>query len=57
MDVDGISVQCGSVRQRASRDPGAPAKVRVTVSGQVDSGSLTVRGPRRSFWGWFRRTR
>jgi len=55
VDVDGISVDSGNIRQRVQPEPGAPVKLRITVSGHVKSGSVIVRAPRRTFWDWLRR--
>jgi hypothetical protein len=55
VEVDSVAVHSGNVRQRVRRDPGAPVRLLVTVSGNVRSGNVTVRGPRRTFWAWLLR--
>lgn len=52
VDVDGVAMHSGGVRHRARREPGTPARLLITVTGTVRSGSVVVRGPRRSFWAW-----
>jgi hypothetical protein len=55
VDVESISVGSGTIRQRVHPEPGAPVKLRITVSGHVKSGNVVVRAPRRTFWDWLRR--
>lgn len=55
VDVDGVAMHSGSVRNRVPHDPAVPARLLVTVTGTVRSGSVIVRGPRRSFWAWLLR--
>ncbi|MCW2901804.1 MAG: hypothetical protein JWO67_4069 [Streptosporangiaceae bacterium] len=55
VDVDSVAIHSGNVRQRQRRDPGTPVKLLVTVSGNVRSGNVIVRGPRRTFWAWLLR--
>jgi hypothetical protein len=43
------------VRIRAPRGPDVPVTLRIDVSGQVGSGSITARPPRRTFWQWLLR--
>jgi hypothetical protein len=56
VDVDSVSIGHGVIRQRVHRQPGAPVKLLVTVSGSVRHGNLVIRsartGPRRTFWDW-----
>lgn len=55
VDVDSVAVHSGNVRQRVRRESGTPVKLLVTVSGNVRSGNVIVRGPRRTFWAWLLR--
>lgn len=57
VQVAGVSVDSGTVprRRRRRRAPGTPVNLRITISGSVRHGTLTVRGPRRSFWDWLLR--
>lgn len=58
VDVDDVAVNSGSVRNRVPHSDATPVRLRVHVTGQVHSGSITVRAPkppRRSFWGWLMR--
>ncbi|MCF3960348.1 DUF1707 SHOCT-like domain-containing protein [Streptomyces fuscigenes] len=61
VDVDDVTVRSGSVRNQARLSPTAPVRLRVHVSGKVQSGTIGVRAPkpsRRGFWAWlFRRPR
>lgn len=55
VDVDAVEMRSGHVRQRVRPQPGTPVHLAVTVSGEVRSGHVDVRGPRRSFWDWLMR--
>lgn len=55
VEIDGIEVRSGHVRQRVHPQPGTPVRLLVQASGSVRSGHVIVRGPRRSFWDWLRR--
>jgi hypothetical protein len=56
VDTDDVAVRSGGVKVRTPWDSGAvPVRLRIEVSGQVGSGNLTARPPRRSFWAWLRR--
>ncbi|MFF2921462.1 DUF1707 domain-containing protein [Streptomyces celluloflavus] len=58
VDVDEVEMRSGDVRNRAHFAPATPVRLRVHVTGKLDSGSLTVRPPkppRRSFWQWLLR--
>jgi hypothetical protein len=57
VDIDDVSVRSGSARVLAPWDPAVPVTLRIEVSGQVASGSLKARPPRRSFWNWLLRRR
>ncbi|HUD78115.1 MAG TPA: DUF1707 domain-containing protein [Streptosporangiaceae bacterium] len=55
VDTDDVAVRSGSVGVKAPRGAGVPAVLRVHVTGQVGSGSLKARPPRRTFWQWLLR--
>ncbi len=55
VDVDNLSVRSGNIRQRVHHDPATAPTLLVNVSGQIRSGNVTVRGPRRGFWARLRR--
>lgn len=55
VDVESVAIHGGNVQQRVRREHGTPVKLLVTVSGNVRSGNLVVRGPRRTFWQWLLR--
>ncbi len=55
VDVDSVAVNSGSVSVRPAKGPQPPTILRVEVTGQVRSGSLTARLPRRSLWAWLLR--
>ena len=55
VEVDGIEVRSGNVRQRTHPQPGTPIRLLVQASGNVRSGNVIVRGPRRNFWDWLMR--
>jgi hypothetical protein len=55
VDTDDVAVRSGSVRVRTHRGSDRPVILRVQVSGQVTSGSLQARPPRRSFLQWLLR--
>ncbi|MBN9757357.1 DUF1707 domain-containing protein [Pseudonocardia sp. Ae707_Ps2] len=48
-DVDGTKASWGEVKTKVPSTPGA-AGPHVVVHGKVGMGSVTVRGPRRSWW-------
>lgn len=54
VDLDDVSTTSGSLADRVKLppEPGAPM---LRVSGQVRSGSIVTRYPRRSFWEWLLR--
>lgn len=52
--MDDVSSTSGSAVNRAGFRPGRSATV-VRVSGQIKSGTIRARYPRRSFWDWLRR--
>lgn len=58
VDLNDVTLRSGSVKDRTQWSPDAPVLLHVRVSGQVGSGSLTVRPPRpprRTFWQWLLR--
>ena len=58
VDVNDVALRSGRVKDRTQWSPAAPALLHIQVSGQVGSGSITVRGPRpprRTFWQWLLR--
>ena len=55
VDADEVAIRSGTVRIRALRGPDVPVTLRVDVSGQVGSGAITARPPRRTFWQWLLR--
>jgi hypothetical protein len=55
VDVDSVAVRSGSIKQRVHREPGTQVRLLVTVSGNIRSGNVIVRGPSRGFWNWLLR--
>jgi len=55
VDLDDVAVRSGGVKVRAPWGPDVPAVLRVQVSGQVGSGHIVARPPRRTFWQWLLR--
>jgi hypothetical protein len=55
VDADDVAVRGSSVKVREPWGPEAPVTLRIKVSGEVDSGSVTARPPRRSFFQWLLR--
>ena len=47
VDADDVTVRSGSVKVVPAAGPQAPVELRVTISGQVASGSVSARPPRR----------
>ncbi|MGW6399770.1 DUF1707 SHOCT-like domain-containing protein [Streptomyces sp. NPDC055134] len=57
-DVDDVAVRSGSVRHQARPEPVMPVRLRIRMTGEVHSGSVTIRPPRplrRGFWQWLLR--
>lgn len=50
VDTDEVAIKSGRVRVRAPWGPDVPVTLRIDVSGQVGSGTLRARPPRRTFW-------
>jgi hypothetical protein len=55
VDAGEVSIKSGSVRTRSWPGPPAPATLLIQVTGQVASGSVVARPPRRTFWQWLLR--
>jgi Domain of unknown function (DUF1707) len=55
VDTDEVAIKSGSVRVRAPWGPDVPVMFRVDLAGQVGSGHIVARPPRRSFWQWLLR--
>jgi hypothetical protein len=58
VDADEVKLRDGRVKHKEGWLPPAPVRLQVRVTGQLRDGSVVIRGPKRSFWGWlFRRPR
>ena len=55
IDADEVAVRSGSVKVESPWRPEVPVTLRVEVSGNVGSGAITARPPRRTFWQWLTR--
>jgi hypothetical protein len=55
VDTDEVAIKSGSVQVRAPWDPDMPVIFRIDVAGQVGSGHIIARPPRRTFWQWLLR--
>jgi len=55
VDADEVSVRSGSVKVREPWGHDVPVTLRIEVTGQVRSGSITARPRRRTFWQWLTR--
>ena len=55
VDTDDVEVRSGSLRVRTHKGHAAPVILRIRISGQVGSGHIAVRPPRRTFWQWLLR--
>jgi hypothetical protein len=55
VDADGVAIKSGSVKVRAPWGRDVPVSLRIEVTGQVRSGSVTARPARRTFWQWLAR--
>ena len=55
VDADDVAIRSGRVRVRAPWGHDVPVTLRIDVSGQVGSGEIRARPPRRTFWQWLRR--
>jgi hypothetical protein len=57
VDATDVSIRSGQVKVRSPWGTQVPATLAIRVTGQVSSGSITARPPRRTFWEWLRRMR
>lgn len=55
VDTDDVVVRSGNIKVRSPWGTSAPVTLLITVSGQVRSGNISARPPRRTFWQWLRR--
>jgi hypothetical protein len=55
VDADEVLIRSGTVKVHAPWGPDVPVLLRVAVSGEIGSGTITARPPRRTFWQWLRR--
>jgi Domain of unknown function (DUF1707) len=55
IDADDVAVRSGEVKVRSPWSSDVPVALHVEVSGEVGSGSIKARPPRRSFWQWLMR--
>ncbi len=55
VDTDDVSVRSGTAKVRAPWGDDVPVTLRVSVSGQVGSGTIKAGPPRRTFWQWLLR--
>jgi hypothetical protein len=55
VDAAEVSIRSGSVKVRSPQGPPAPTTLFIQVTGQVASGSVVARPPRRTFWQWLLR--
>jgi hypothetical protein len=55
VDTDEVNVRSGNAKVRAPWGSGVATRARIEVSGQVRSGNVVARAPRRNFWEWLTR--
>jgi hypothetical protein len=55
VDAGEVAVRSGHVAVRSPFSDSVPVQLRIDVTGNVRSGHLSARPPRRSFWQWLRR--
>jgi hypothetical protein len=55
VDADDVGVRSGEVKIKEPWGHDAPVTLRIEMVGQVRSGSITARPPRRTFWQWLLR--
>ena len=55
VDADDVGVRSGEVKIREPWGHDVPVTLRIEMVGQVRSGSITARPPRRTFWQWLLR--
>ena len=57
VDATDVSIRHGEVKVRSPWGTQVPTTLAIRVTGQVSSGNITARPPRRTFWEWLRRMR
>ena len=57
VDTTDVSIRSGEVKVRSPWGSQVPATLLIRVTGQVSSGSIAARPPRRTFGEWLRRVR
>jgi hypothetical protein len=58
VDTDEVALRSATIRHREVREPGAPIKLLITVSGEIAQSSVSIRASRprrRTFWAWLLR--
>ena len=55
VDADDVAIRSGHVRVKSPWGPGAPARLRIEVTGRVGSGHFLARPRYRTFWQWLTR--
>ena len=55
VDADDVGVRSGEVKIREPWGHDVPVTLRIELAGQVRSGAITARPPRRTFWQWLLR--
>jgi hypothetical protein len=55
VDADDVKVRSGRVKIKEPWGHDVPATLRIEVVGQVSSGEISARPPRRTFWQWLLR--
>lgn len=55
VSTDDLVLRSSTVKVHAPWGPGAPARLRIDVSGEATSSTIKARPPRRTFWQWLRR--
>jgi hypothetical protein len=55
VDADDVKVRSGRVKVKAPWGHDVPVTLRIQVAGQVRSGDISARPPRRTFWQWLTR--
>jgi hypothetical protein len=55
VETDDVVTRSSTVKVRAPRGPQVPVTLRIQVSGNLSSSTITARPPRRTFWQWLLR--
>jgi len=55
VDAGEVAVRSGHIAVRSPFSESVPVQLRIDVTGNVRSGHISARPPRRSFWQWLRR--